>query len=234
MFLNGSPRQAKSTVSDLRRASRTLRAANRDATERYDRSSISQASKSGNYLDPPALGPRSHVLFPEQLTALESATYLSLTFIPKKLRNEPISMATSLSDAPCSRTHLPGIAYSNVAHLSHRAWLRLGYSTPTGADTMAVTMYCPSLCCPAILRVSEDRRGKLIECAECGTIFRVPFQPAASPAPPQAVVEQAACIPHAPVPDRPPAPQPAAKPTVEAAARLPLDFPLKRRPFGPY
>lgn len=84
MFLKGSSRQPKTTESDFRSAARTARAATLDATELYAKSSISDAANSGHYLDPPAPGPRSHVLFPEQLTALESATYLSLTFIPKK------------------------------------------------------------------------------------------------------------------------------------------------------
>jgi hypothetical protein len=96
---------------------------------------------------------------------------------------------------------------------------------------MAVTLFCPSLCCPAVLRVPEDRRGKLIQCAECGMVFRVPSQPVASPKPqPQIVVEQAACVSPAAAPDTVEAPQP----VVEPGGRAPLDFPLKRRPCGPY
>ncbi len=44
---------------------------------------------------------------------------------------------------------------------------------------MAVVVYCPNLCCPAVLRAPSRYRGRVVSCAECGTRFRLPHAPAA-------------------------------------------------------
>jgi hypothetical protein len=41
-------------------------------------------------------------------------------------------------------------------------------------NQMAVQMMCPSLRCRRLLQVSEDARGKLVQCQHCQTKFRVP------------------------------------------------------------
>ena len=89
---------------------------------------------------------------------------------------------------------------------------------------MAVTMYCPNLCCPTVLSTSEIHRGQIVESAECGARFRVPPRrsrrlAANPPASAEAVIE----IVFQPlsddtaVADMPPPP------------RLPTDFPVSTR-----
>ncbi len=49
---------------------------------------------------------------------------------------------------------------------------------------MSVQMMCPSLKCRKLLQVSDDARGKLVQCQHCQTKFRVPGPLASAPVKP--------------------------------------------------
>ncbi len=94
---------------------------------------------------------------------------------------------------------------------------------------MAVTMYCPSLRCPAIVRVSENDRGSIVACEECGVHFKVPPRPrliAASEANP--VVEVATCSSADNGASEASIVEEKESDTMRPAMRKPIDFPLSR------
>ena len=95
---------------------------------------------------------------------------------------------------------------------------------------MAVSMYCPNLRCPLIVRVADKWRGKIVQCSECGYRFRVPEAPRlCSPRETNPVVEMAACV----APEQQSA-MPAPPPKADTARYRPVvHFTLAQAKYGP-